>query len=139
MQRSRASRHTLFLYGTLMDEDVLGLVLGRDVETDAQPAALAGWRVAAISGRDFPGLWPSAGGVAQGLALDVTRQEILRLNRYEGSHYHLREVTIDLPASGHGVVAKTYMAKPWVRPGGPWTLEYWQHRHKAAYMRRWFE
>lgn len=132
-----AGPRTLFLYGTLMDPEVLALVLGRDVATEAWAAVLPGFVRAAIAGRDFPGLWAAQGARTDGLTLRVGTVELMRLNAYEGPHYRLAPVEV-VQGGGARTAALTYVSKPWVRRGAAWSLEAWQARHKAAYLRRWF-
>lgn len=133
----------LFLYGTLLDPEILSLALGqggRAVNASRlAPAVLPGYRRGYIVGRDFPGLAPEAGAETAGMVLcGVTRVEAMRLNRYEGPHYRLASVETHLVDGGGVLAAQAYVLKPGQRLGADWDLDSWQYFHKPDYMSRWF-
>lgn len=136
---------TFFLYGTLMDPEILALALGgapgRAVSPDRlTPATLPDHRRGYIAGRNFPGLRAEPGCATPGLLLqDVTTRERLLLNVYEGPHYQLTSVTALHGAPPHTpVAAHVYVVKPGLKLDAQWDLQSWQHHFKPAYMQRWF-
>lgn len=85
-----------FFFGTLMDDEVLGVVLGRAPQTlRAEPARLDGYRRLRVSGEAYPTLRPAAGAVCDGrLVWDLTAREVARVAFYEGEDYRLRELPV---------------------------------------------
>lgn len=134
-----------FLYGTLMDPEILSRALGgtpgRAVDAERlSPALLPDHRRGYIVGCDFPGLRFEPGHETAGLLLQgVTSRERLLLNVYEGPHYRLASVTAlhGAPAQ-NSVTAHAYVVKPGLKLGAAWDLQSWQQHHKPAYMQRWF-
>lgn len=89
----------LFVYGSLVFPEVREAVLGRAAAS--APAAVEGWRVAALRDRDFPGLVRSEGSRVTGLVLtDLTGPERARVHAYEGTMY--RQELIPLVADAGG-------------------------------------
>ena len=73
----------LFVYGTLMFPEVLEVLLGRTPEM--APAALDGWRAAALADRVYPGLVAATRGLPDGgNRTTVTHQLEPRCNRSSG-------------------------------------------------------
>ncbi|HEY9163864.1 MAG TPA: gamma-glutamylcyclotransferase family protein [Magnetovibrio sp.] len=132
---------SFFLYGTLMDPEILNRALGQTVDAERlSPALLPSHRRGYIVGRDFPGLRFEPGFETAGLLLhDVTTRERLRLNVYEGPHYRLASVTaLHGAPQAESIAAHVYVVKPGLKLGADWDLESWQQHHKPAYMQRWF-
>lgn len=137
-------RH-IFLYGTLLDPDVLRLALGGAVGAKVEPSRLVGARLADyrrgyIVGRDFPGLKAEQGHETSGMVLcDVSTRERLLFNAYEGPNYRLTAVEALLDADPQrSMAAHAYVVKPGLKIDAPWDLKSWQTHHKPAYMQRWF-
>ncbi|WP_433733442.1 gamma-glutamylcyclotransferase family protein [Nocardia sp. CA-129566] len=83
----------LFVYGTLQFPEVLVELIGRRPELVA--GELAGWRVAALPGRVYPGLVPAAGGLARGVVLSgLDAGEWAVLDAFEDDEYSLRRVVL---------------------------------------------
>jgi hypothetical protein len=127
-----------FFYGTLMDADVLGAVVGRAISpARLRPAVLAGYRRVYAKGASYPVLVPGgAEDLVEGrLFKDATAAEARRLRRYEGGHYG--EATLKVTVTGEGSVeARTFLPRPGVAATAePWEFRPWQRRHKRAYMR----
>lgn len=115
---------TLFFYGTLRYPALLKLVLGREITL--VPGELPRHRTVWAAGESFPMIIPDGSGRAPGvLALDLTPDDIARLDFYEGAFaYDLEEVSVET-ADG-AVPALVYFCHdaPW-RPGADWDLEDW--------------
>ncbi|MBH0775143.1 gamma-glutamylcyclotransferase family protein [Nocardia bovistercoris] len=80
---------SLFVYGTLQFPRVLRELIGRSPES--APITVAGWRVAALPGRIYPGLVPDTDGLAHGLLLrGLHADERAILDAFEDAEYELR-------------------------------------------------
>eukprot|EP00741_Cyanophora_paradoxa_P002927 tig00000655_g2841.t1 len=108
-----AGTNLLFVYGTLMSEEVLGALLHRVPKM--QPARLEGFHRYNIHGRVYPAIAPRQGGVVEGLLitdLDEDEWDILARDAFEAKEY-AKQV--------HAVEALPVMARagedPDVRPG----------------------
>jgi gamma-glutamylcyclotransferase (GGCT)/AIG2-like uncharacterized protein YtfP len=94
----RVSELPLFVYGSLSFGEVQRALLGR--VPASRPAAVTGWRNAALRGRAFPGLVSRAGGrVAGCLLTGLDPAERALLDAYEGPMYEARA----LPLEGGGL------------------------------------
>ncbi len=93
----------MFFFGTLMDVDVLEAVLGHPMPADArEPALLSGWKRVAMAGRAYPMLISHPTGSVDGhLVRNLSEQDRLRLDHYEGAEYRVGIVMVRLPQSGH--------------------------------------
>ena len=67
--------HEVFVYGTLRSSTVRRIVIGR--RGDARPAVLEGFR------RRHLNIEPAADGRVRGAVVEVSRDELRRLDRYE--------------------------------------------------------
>jgi len=102
--------HNLFVYGTLMCEDIMQQVAG------CLPArlggALSGYERRAVKGEHYPGLVPGAGGRVDGVVYrDVPDFAWARLDRFEGDMYRRHRVQIEL-MDGATLKAQTYVVRP---------------------------
>jgi gamma-glutamylcyclotransferase (GGCT)/AIG2-like uncharacterized protein YtfP len=98
----------LFLYGTLLDPDLLAVLTGRSVPLT--PATLRGWRRVTLHDSRYPTL-RRARGVVEGVVATVDRLALARLTAYEGPSYLLRPVVVH---TAHGGTP----AWAWIAPGG---------------------
>lgn len=132
-----------FFYGTVLDDEVRAIVLGRFAPSEPPaPAVLAGFRRVPVAGRSFPALIADPRGRVEGVVLGgLGAAEAARLSYFEGPEYRplLRPVE---PAVGPAVAAWVFVPAPrqpfmpGLRPRpGLWDLAVWQRRHKAGYMR----
>ena len=91
----------IFFFGSLMDRDFLGLVLGCDISAlHLEPAVLHGFQRRRARGETFPVLVPHPGGEVAGLVIEgVSPDEVARLCYYETPDYALHpypvETTVD--------------------------------------------
>jgi gamma-glutamylcyclotransferase (GGCT)/AIG2-like uncharacterized protein YtfP len=99
----------LFLYGTLLDPDLLANFAGRPVSLI--PATLRGWRRVALLDRNYPTLRRGRGSVEGAVAI-VDRPTPARLTAYEGSAYRLTPVVVSVVGKG------SRAALAWIAPGG---------------------
>ena len=103
----------LFVYGTLRFPRILSALLGR-VPTGT-PAAVSGWRTAALKDRPYPGLVEAPGSRADGLLLSgLSVREWRVLDDFEDDEYDLRTLPLDGPL--HDGTPGTGWAYTWERP-----------------------
>ena len=90
------SLHRLFVYGTLLEGSIQELVIGRRIT--GEPAVLAGFRRTTTlqSGGAYPILVEDADATpVEGQILEVTDEELARLDEYEGDAYRRLQVTVE--------------------------------------------
>ena len=89
-----AMDHQLFAYGTLLNPGVQRAVIGREVSGGG--ARLPGFRKTTIEDGDevFPNLIPDPDEHVDGQILDLSDEELARIDRYEGDLYARHRVTV---------------------------------------------
>ena len=112
----------LFLYGTLLDPDLLATLAGRAVPLT--PAALRGWRRVTLPGSCYPTLRRNGRGMVKGMLATLDGPALARLVSYEGPSYRLTPVVV---RTARGNAA----ARAWIAPGG--TLLDWPPRRARAW------
>jgi len=128
----------LFVYGTLMDADVLNRVVGRPVPPGRIGAAFVdGYRRVYVKGSYFPILIAAEGATVEGrLITGLGAQAVTRLTRFEGRQFHLQRLTVRL-AKGRTADAECFMPTAGVpATDDDWDPEIWRRRHKRAYLSR---
>jgi hypothetical protein len=90
----------IFFFGSLMDRDFLGIVLGREVDDLAlEPARLFGFQRRRARGETFPILVPHPGGLVEGVVAEgFTADEVARLSYYETEDYRLHPFPVETGA-----------------------------------------
>ncbi|MBZ0129163.1 MAG: gamma-glutamylcyclotransferase [Rhodobacteraceae bacterium] len=115
----------LFVYGTLRDDDLLSVVVGRPRETiRTEPAVLLDHQVQKVKGEGYPMVRAMAGAAAEGLLIsDLSALDLARLDYYEGAHLYDR-ITVSLNTADGVVEAGLYMptVDGGLQPGGDWSL-----------------
>jgi gamma-glutamylcyclotransferase (GGCT)/AIG2-like uncharacterized protein YtfP len=100
----------LFAYGTLMCEDIMQAVA--DCRPARVPGTLRGFSRRRVKGEVYPGLIQIEGGRVEGMVyVDVSDSAWTRLDRFEGSMYVRRPVTVEV-ADGGRSAAETYVVRP---------------------------
>src|SRR6266498_2413442 len=117
----------LFVYGSFRFPEVVRALLGRVPPT--APAAVGGWRVAALPGQVYPGLVPGEGSAAGLLMTGLTAAEWRILDDFEGEAYELRCLTLTDGRRGWAYVWLDGSAAP-----GGWDAELFAARHLAAFV-----
>jgi gamma-glutamylcyclotransferase (GGCT)/AIG2-like uncharacterized protein YtfP len=82
----------LFVYGTLLLDDVIGALIGRIPHY--QHAVAPGWRVVCLPQRVYPGLIRGQGKAAGKVFTDLTDAEWATLNAFEDPAYALVTVRV---------------------------------------------
>lgn len=125
-----------FFFGTLMDRDVLELVLARPVDgAGLQPATLHGYRRVRVRKDSFPMLVEDAAAAVEGIVFETrTTEEDARILFFEDYDYDLaacRPVTRAGPVEAMfcGIEAGVEASDE------PWLLDVWASRHKAGFLK----
>lgn len=126
----------LFFYGTLMDQDVCEVVIGRAMTARLEPAFISGFRRVCVAERSYPMLLPHAAGKVEGiLAHGLDAAAVHRLMVFEGAEYHF--VPLRVHVGEHDTRAGVFMCDSRIRPGvRGWSLATWARRHKRGFLRR---
>ncbi|CCG41792.1 gamma-glutamylcyclotransferase family protein [Magnetospirillum molischianum] len=128
----------MFFFGTLMDADVLALVLGHSLDAvRTEPALVRGVRRVHVAGRSYPMLRPHPGGRVEGhLVGGLTPLDRARLAYYEGWEYDVGTIAA-IDSAGRMVTAGIYVCPPQIQADERvWRLDRWQSVHKSVYLPR---
>lgn len=128
-----------FFFGTLLDDDVLRIVIGRRVPAvDKRPATLPGYRRVKAQGVTYPIIVPQTGAEVSGLLVSSLEPlEKARLIAYEGANYDL----VELPVMTGGRQRDALVFIP-VSSGGltpldeDWSFEEWTRLHREGFVAR---
>ena len=121
----------LFFFGSLMDRDLLSVVLGRGTGHLAfDSARLTGVARRTVRGEAYPVLVERPSSHVEGLLVHgLSTAERDRIAFYEGTDYDLRPCNVivrDQPRA-----ARYFAATPsLVASADPWSMDDWQVRHK---------
>jgi gamma-glutamylcyclotransferase (GGCT)/AIG2-like uncharacterized protein YtfP len=125
-----------FVYGTLLDTDILNTVLNRDLcESQMQFASVSGFQKYTYPGDSFPILIQSANETVEGaLLFNLSEQDLQRMDFYEGDEYGFGQIEAML-ADGTKVNALyNKAAGNGINSDVLWTLEHWQQHEKPAFL-----
>jgi gamma-glutamylcyclotransferase (GGCT)/AIG2-like uncharacterized protein YtfP len=128
----RARPAPLFVYGTLLFDEIARALLGR-VPSRGR-ATVPGWRVAPLIGVGYPALVPALDAVARGeLLTDLSWAERRVLDDYEGDQYRLALLT-----AASGRLVWSYVRGPAARPAaeGTWRRDDFARHELAAFLGR---
>jgi hypothetical protein len=127
-----------FFFGTLMDRDVLEIVLGRRVgENELAPARLTGYRRVRTAMQPYPMLRPDRDGVVEGMLLtEPSARDEARILHFEDEEYVARRTTVR-SASDQALQARVFYALAEMgATEEPWDPDNWASRHKSAFLRQ---
>jgi hypothetical protein len=125
---------SMFFFGTLMDADILAIILGRTPPAaEREPAFLRGWRRVYVAGRTYPMLVDHPGGRVEGLLVHgLSERDCTRLSYYEGWEYVTEPVTVRT-LSGKTVETEMFTCSSGILADSrDWKLDVWQRKHKPA-------
>ena len=118
----------LFVYGTLLHDDVVRQVIGRVPASD--PATLNGYRRMRMLDKPYPVIRPAPAEQVSGrILVGLNRRQLHQFDRYEGKEYRRKRVRVYLPDGSHRI-AWTYVGA--ARSGEPWSAE-----SEQQHRRRW--
>ncbi|MBM3554224.1 MAG: gamma-glutamylcyclotransferase, partial [Alphaproteobacteria bacterium] len=125
-----------FFYGTLMDREVLGRVIGRRVGArELRKARLDNYRCLRVEGEVFPAVAPRRESRVSGLVMDdLTRDEVKRLVRYEGPAYRVVRRRIRMYGGAPAMASLFESAGTLPLATDSWDYAIWRRRYKKAFV-----
>ena len=127
---------SLFVFGSLMDRDVLGLVSGIDADNLLlTPATVYGQQQREVVEACYPVLVPDETASCSGLLISqLTALALQRIMFFEGEEYFLAPLAVS--AHGGSVVNAWYFCDAGVYSVRPtaWDFAAWQNTHKTSFM-----
>jgi hypothetical protein len=127
---------SLFVFGSLMDRDVLGLVSGIDADNlMLTPATAYGQKQCEVVEESYPVLVADEAASCSGLLISqLTPLALQRIMFFEGEEYFLAPVSVS--AHGGSVVNAWYFrdAGVYTVRGTAWDFAAWQNTHKTSFM-----
>ena len=127
-----------FFYGTLLDRDVMALVLGRRLPARAfVPASLPGHARRRAKGASYPVVIRDPCGEVPGAVVrGLSARDVAQLAAYEGSGYRIVPLNVKF-AGARTTVSVFEPIVSRLQPSGElWDLATWQQRHKRGFVSR---
>ena len=127
---------TFFVYGTLLDTDILEIVLGRPICHSQMPnAKVAGLQKFTYPGDSFPILLASESSFAEGaLLLNLNATDLQRMDFYEGDEYGFEPVKAQLDDGSYLDALYNNAADQSIKSDVLWSLEHWQQTEKPVFI-----
>jgi len=138
-------QNPLFVFGTLMDDEVLAAVSGMSLsDLQLNPAVATGFMRRLVLGESFPVLVPTADEKVSGLLIEGLSQEALdRCSFFEGDEYRLQDLQVERLPDSHshlisGVVDAVYFADTdiYELDAKDWSIERWRIDDKPDFIPR---
>ncbi len=136
----------LFVFGTLMDPDVLATVcIGSASEVSTQPALIQGFTRRLVVNESFPVLVPAANESVLGLLIHgLGDEDLQRAQFFEGEEYELTSISVEALPDSHatafaiGACDAYYFASTghYQVEAEHWHLPAWQQQHKRDFLPR---
>lgn len=125
----------LFVYGSLMDEDVRRAILDRDLPTtDCCNARLHGFVTNHFPNETFPVLVQQLGGCVEGqLLYNLAPEDYARINFYEGDEYGFAELEVER-SDGSFVTAVYNQSSDELAATQPWCFNRWRREEKSVFV-----
>ncbi|KAK3155990.1 hypothetical protein QOZ80_2AG0101390 [Eleusine coracana subsp. coracana] len=127
--------HSVFVYGTLMAEEVVRVLLGRT--PPSSPATLPDHQRFSIKGRVYPAILPVQGKHVNGKVFkDLTDRELDVFDIFEDEEYVRETVEVSLTDSSEKLLAYAYI---WANASDPdlcgeWDFQEWRKVHLKDYL-----
>ena len=107
---ARDCQEVLFVYGTLLNAEVLEAVIG--VRLDPEPATLDGYERFRVAGAPYPGIVLAPGATVRGgLYRGLGARDLERMDAFEGDLYQRARVSLTI-GDGARTPAWTYVVPP---------------------------
>ncbi|XP_052184358.1 AIG2-like protein D [Diospyros lotus] len=127
--------HNVFVYGSLMAEEVVGVILKRVPQSS--PATLNGFHRFSIKGRVYPAILPMENKKITGKVLSgITSPELDLLDAFEDIEYERRTVEVSLMDGYEKLQAFAYVWADCKDPNlyGEWNFEEWRRVHMNNFV-----
>eukprot|EP00262_Sarcandra_glabra_P005050 TRINITY_DN16307_c0_g1_i1.p1 TRINITY_DN16307_c0_g1~~TRINITY_DN16307_c0_g1_i1.p1 ORF type:complete len:170 (-),score=24.57 TRINITY_DN16307_c0_g1_i1:181-690(-) len=131
-----ASLHNVFVYGSLLADDVVHVLLKRFPQSS--PAILNGYHRFSIKGRVYPAIVPVENKKVTGkVLLGITDLELDILDTFEDVEYERKTVEISLIDSSEKLQSHTYVWGNKNDPNlyGDWEFEEWKQVHMNDFLK----
>lgn len=131
--------NTFFFFGSLCDDDVLEIVVGRRVPKEhVQAATLSGFRACAVMlDREMvPVLLEEENGATRGvLVAELTDEDVRRISHFEGLDYKAGRCTVTLD-NGNEVTAQAWLSSGFApRSSQDWDFDVWRATQKPVFLK----
>eukprot|EP01024_Parvocaulis_polyphysoides_P027178 TRINITY_DN24698_c0_g1_i1.p3 TRINITY_DN24698_c0_g1~~TRINITY_DN24698_c0_g1_i1.p3 ORF type:complete len:151 (+),score=20.63 TRINITY_DN24698_c0_g1_i1:35-487(+) len=127
----------VFIYGTLMADEVTNLILQRLPHW--KNASLKGYRRYGVKQQVYPGIIPSTQNTVRGQVLyNMSSRELNMLDEYESDEYFREVVQVQINGEDGLVDAFTYVWKPNLQSkldGNNWDYENFRKRYLKDYLK----
>ncbi|XVF48132.1 hypothetical protein PTKIN_Ptkin03bG0166200 [Pterospermum kingtungense] len=131
-----AAGHNVFVYGSLLADDVVRVLLNRIPPSSA--ALLHGFHRFSIKGRVYPAILPVQNDQVTGrVLLGITDPELHILDEFEDVEYRRTAVKVSLLESSQKLQAHAYVWDNANDPNlyGDWDFEEWKRVHKEGFIK----
>ena len=127
-----------FFYGTLLDRDVMALVIGRRLPAAAfAPAILPGHVRRRVKGASYPIAVRDTHGEIHGMVVGgLSVRDVARLSAYEGPRYRIASLKVKVAGTLATVSVFEPVEERFHPTSGEWDLALWQRRYKRAFIGR---
>ena len=127
-----------FFYGTLLDRDVMALVIGRRLPPAAfVPAILPGHVRRRVTGASYPIAVRDRHGEIHGMVVGaLSARDVARLSVYEGERYRIASLKVKAAGALATVLVFEPVEERFQSTSGAWDLALWQRRDKRAFLGR---
>lgn len=127
-----------FFFGTLMDPEVLRLVVGRTIpKRNIKGAEIDDYRRVFVQGRDFPILTPSLKSSVAGILVEnLEQRDIARIDEFEDNGYCRTRCDIKM-GDGTARNAWVYLAtQSLIASEQEWIFEDWLRDYRSSFLAR---
>lgn len=127
-----------FFYGTLLDRDVMAMVIGRRLSPRAfMPAGLPRHARRRVKGATYPIVIGDPRGEVPGAVVrGLSARDVAELAAYEGSGYRIAALNVKCDGVRTTVSVFEPIASKLQPSGELWDLVEWQRRHKRGFVGR---
>lgn len=132
--------HSLFIYGTLLDDQILASVLGHDgTDITSSEAEAPFMRVMKVADVDYPCLLEgqdddvAIGALLQGL----NDEDIAKLDQFEGENYQRK--ALEVICDKQLVKTQAYQPVIELETDGVWMFHHWSEKGREAFLNHDFD
>ena len=127
-----------FFYGTLLDRDVMAMVIGRRLPPMAfAPAILPGHVRRRVKGASYPIAVQERREEIHGMVVvGFSARDVARLSAYEGPRYRIASLKVKLRGALSTVSVFEPVEERFQPTSGAWSLTLWQRRDKQMFLGR---